>query len=296
MLFDYSHTKTIALFLTSVFLLSACASDDKEPVNPLDKIVFKHEGMQRCYEGWRNELNWQTLDDVTYLSCGKNSIYTVEGIEQLPELRYFSISFTAITALDLSHNTKLTELNIIGNLGLFELDLSNNTELEDITINHNALRSLDISNLPKLTNANLMLNNLEQVEVYNSPNIQILWFSYNKLTQLDVFEITNLQWLSVYNNQLDLLDVSYNLKLKDLDITYNNFTTIDINANTELTTLRLAGNKLTAIDLDNNVYLQVVDARDNPWSGEMINYLLGLDRITTICLTNTTPSIAICGG
>ena len=63
-----------------------------------------------------------------------------------------------ITAIDLSHNTQLTEL-ICSNNRLTSLDVSHNTKLETLYCSYNTLSSLDVSQNTKLTNLYCYDNN-----------------------------------------------------------------------------------------------------------------------------------------
>ena len=113
-----------------------------------------------------------------------------------------------ITAIDVSHNTQLTELDCFRN-DISSLDVSKNTQLERLSCGSNNLTSLDVSKNTQLTK---------------------LYCGSNKLTTLDVSKNTQLERLSCYKNRLSSLDVSKNTQLKTLSCHSNAFTTAALDA------------------------------------------------------------------
>ena len=114
-----------------------------------------------------------------------------------------SENYANLTAIDLSHNTLLFELDCSGNL-LTSLDVSNNTKLDELNCSSNLLTSLDVSNNTKLKKLNC---------------------SSNRLTTLDVSHNTKLKKLNCSSNLLTALDVSHNTELSSLSCFGNNFST-----------------------------------------------------------------------
>ena len=113
-----------------------------------------------------------------------------------------------ITAIDVSHNTQLTELDCFRN-DISSLDVSKNTQLERLSCGSNNLTNLDVSKNTQLTK---------------------LYCGSNKLTTLDVSKNTQLERLSCYKNRLSSLDVSKNTQLKTLSCHGNAFTTAALDA------------------------------------------------------------------
>ena len=113
-----------------------------------------------------------------------------------------------ITAIDVSHNTQLTELDCFRN-DISSLDVSKNTQLGRLSCGSNNLTNLDVSKNTQLTK---------------------LYCGSNKLTTLDVSKNTQLERLSCYKNRLSSLDVSKNTQLKTLSCHGNAFTTAALDA------------------------------------------------------------------
>ena len=108
-----------------------------------------------------------------------------------------------LTAIDVSNNTQLIELDCYSNQ-LSNLDVSKNTQLTSLDCSENKLNDLDVSKNTKLTS---------------------LGCSKNNLSSLDVSKNTQLTELFCLNNKLSSLDVSRNTQLEELYCWGNNFTT-----------------------------------------------------------------------
>ena len=135
-----------------------------------------------------------------------------------------------LTALDVSANTALTDLNCI-NTQRTSLDVSANTALTSLLCGENQLTSLDVSKNTALTS---------------------LRCAKNQLASLDVSKNTALEDLDFRWNQLTSLDVSKNAALKDLDCRWNQLTSLDLSANPELSFSHCSPN--------NNTYRLTLDA------------------------------------
>ena len=129
-----------------------------------------------------------------------------------------------LTALDLSHNTQLTDLSCSKN-NLSSLDLSNNTQLTVLWCEGNNLSNLDVSNNTQLTVLDCSKNNLSNLDLSNNTQLNRLECRSNQLSSLDVSQNTQLTMLYCHSNQLTALDVSNNTQLTELYCYGNNFST-----------------------------------------------------------------------
>ena len=111
-----------------------------------------------------------------------------------------SDNITKVTAIDVSHNTQLTELHCDNN-SLSSLNISKNTQLTGLWCGYNNLTSLDVSKNTRLT-------------VLNCNN--------NSLNSLDISQNTK---LNCGNNSFNSLDISHNTQLEKLYCHGNKFTT-----------------------------------------------------------------------
>lgn len=116
------------------------------------------------------------------LSCPKLQEIDLSGF---PDLESITIAKSALTALDVSQNTKLTFL--VCNLGqLATLDVSHNPELEALICEHNRLTELDIANNPKLQSLDCGYNLLTELDVSQNPALGSLQCMGNDLSALNI--------------------------------------------------------------------------------------------------------------
>ena len=175
--------------------------------------------------------------DLTGFNCGRN--------------------YGDLTAIDVSHNTQLTELSCPYNQ-LTSLDVSNNTQLTELYCYNNKLTTLDVSKNTQLNILNCSSNTLRSLDVSQNTQLTYLDCSDNKLSSLDVSQNTQLMGLHCSYDSLTTLNVSQNTQLTYLNCSFNQLTTLDISRNTKLTVLCCHGNDLSTQTLD-DIYCALPD-------------------------------------
>ena len=128
-----------------------------------------------------------------------------------------------------------TEMKVYGDIVAFRcngnqanltaLDLSNNTQLTELDCSYNRLTSLDVSNNAQLKTLWCVVNQLTSLDVSNCTQLKELYCNTNQLTALDVSNNTKLTHINCSNNKLSSLDVSNNTQLWWLYCHDNNFST-----------------------------------------------------------------------
>ncbi len=128
-----------------------------------------------------------------------------------------------------------TEMKIYGNIIGFDcndnednitaLDVSNNTQLIELDCYSNQLSNLDVSKNTQLTKLDCYSNTLSSLDVSQNMQLTRLGCSNNRLSNLDVSKNTQLTELFCLNNKLSSLDISRNTQLEELYCWGNNFTT-----------------------------------------------------------------------
>ena len=115
-----------------------------------------------------------------------------------------------LTAIDVSNNTQLIELDCYSNQ-LSNLDVSKNTQLTRLSCYSNRLRSLDVSKNTQLTSLGCSKNNLSSLDVSKNTQLTELFCLNNKLSSLDVSRNTQLEELYCWGNNFitDALDDIY---------------------------------------------------------------------------------------
>ena len=195
-----------------------------------------------------------------------------------------------LTALDLSQNTQLTELDCDDNK-LSSLDVSKNTLLTELYCSYNKLTTLDVSKNTQLNILNCSSNTLRSLDVSQNTQLTYLDCSDNKLSSLDVSQNTQLMELHCSYDSLTTLNVSQNTQLTYLNCSFNQLTTLDVSRNTKLTVLCCHGNDLSTQTLD-DIYCALPD-RTGKANGKIqpIRNSSSPDRATVLA-TNKQNAIA----
>ena len=150
--------------------------------------------------------------DISGTYDNPGSLTSLRGIEYFESLTSLNCAYNSLPTLDISRNTKLTELWC----------RSNQLTLTTLSCSYNPLTELDVSQNTELT---------------------VLDCQSNQLTKLDVSKNTALTTLDCSSNQLTKLDVSQNTELTELSCSSNKLTTLDVSRNTELTELWCRSNQ-----------------------------------------------------
>ena len=160
-----------------------------------------------------------------------------------------------IVGVDLTHNTKLTELGCSGNR-IATLDVSQSTQLEALYCSGNRLAALDVSKNTQLKSLNCFDNSLAALDVSKNTLLSYLNCGINSITTLDVSHNTELTNLYCHSNRIASLDVSKNTKLVQLHCFENSIASLDLSRNTALTLLYCYKNALTSLDLRHNTNVE----------------------------------------
>ena len=168
-----------------------------------------------------------------------------------------------IVGVDLTHNTKLTELGCSGNR-IATLDVSQSTQLEALYCSGNRLAALDVSKNTQLKSLNCFDNSLAALDVSKNTLLSYLNCGINSITSLDVSHNTELTNLYCHSNRIASLDVSKNTKLVQLHCFENSIASLDLSRNTALILLYCYKNALTSLDMSNNPELEWIYCFENP--------------------------------
>ncbi|MBT1166460.1 leucine-rich repeat domain-containing protein, partial [Bifidobacterium simiarum] len=262
-------------------------------------------------ESLRYSLNgdgYDTNGDGVLSSSERNAITEVDlepfvksakGIEWFPNLSVLQSSSgsseggTQLSFLDVSHNPKLTDLNLDGTQ-LTSVDVSHNPKLQSLQItgktqytNGKRLPSLDVSHNPQLTLLYLDGNQLSSLDVSHNPQLEKLAVGDNRLSSLDVSHNVKLEDLSVDGNQLASLKLSNNVELDSLDVSNNRLSTLDVSHNSRLSSIEVSGNRLSSLDVSHNPDLTYLRVGNNPLTALDVSHN---PKITLLEMRNTRIS------
>ena len=239
-------------------------------------------------------------DNTTNITVGTKwssySSYTAaaDTMRIYGNVKGFNCSFNKanITAIDVSHNTQLTELNCPNNQ-IDAIDVTKNTLLTGLSCGGNQLTSINISHNTQLTTLDCRSNNLTAIDFSKNTQLIRVNCEKNKLTSIDVNKNILLKELYCGFNKLTSIDVSKNTQLTGLDCKNNQLATIDVTKNPLLIGLYCGSNKLTAIDVSKNTQLTGLDCENNRLTTIDVSICTELNALN--CSQNQLTSINISG-
>ena len=214
------------------------------------------------------EFRYGNFPDKTNPKPSNLKIGSLGGVEQMVNLTLLNVSTNAISSLDISYNTLLTDLYVDSNR-LNSLDVSNNTALINLLIDNNALNSLDVSNNRDLELLAIDNTGLSSLDISNNTALNELHATNNLLNSLDISNNRDIEDLFINANTLSSLDISNNIALNRLQADRNQLRSLDVSNNSRLTKLFVAYNLLTSIDVSNNRSLTNLTINDNALSGSL---------------------------
>ena len=192
--------------------------------------------------GGRNYLTQKQWESVKEISFDWH--YPVErlnGIQHFPNLE--KLEAYDLRTVDLSYNTALKELNVVGSHNLTSLDLSHNPNLQRLNCSFTGLTSLDLS---------------------HNPNLQSLNCGSTGLTSLDLSHNPELEYLTCENNKLTSLDLSNNTKLHEVYCSEGKLTELNVKQCNLLTKLDCSQNNLTELETPGTSWFRELNCSDNP--------------------------------
>lgn len=203
-----------------------------------------------------------------------NYISDLTGIAFFPDIDSLSVRGNKLTAIDLSHNTKIRKLYVDNNqltaidltplTALTEFSAADNKltafkavpTLKSLMLDRNALTSLDLTGNTVLDSLSCRANKLTSLDVKGLPELRYLICNNNSLTSLDVSGNPKLFLLYCFNMKLQGLDLSGNKALDELDCNSCGLSSLDVTGCPELRLLTCSFNNLKSIDVSKNPKLQ----------------------------------------
>lgn len=179
-------------------------------------------------------------------------VTSLKGIEHFTELLILNFSDCKIVSVDLSRNTKLTQLTC-SNVGLKELKLSDSGALWHLVCDGNKLTDLSSHAIRNLLD--LFCHNNQLTSLTLGKKLWLLSCSSNKLAELDLSSSVELATVYCDNNELVHLDLTGNRKLTSLSCSNNLLTSLDLSTFLMLQSLHCENNPLKSLRLDGLVAL-----------------------------------------
>lgn len=147
-------------------------------------------------------LSQPEINAVTTVYYDRDSISDLTGIEYFTNLETLNVLVnTTTTSVDLSANTKLKYLKLIGGAAyraeaLTIIDLSKNVELESVDISRTGITSLDLSNCKNISYLFLTDNNyLNSLNIVGLSKLKDIYLYDTRLTVLDLRGNESLEYM-----------------------------------------------------------------------------------------------------
>lgn len=193
---------------------------DTTKINSNSEIHFPDPAFRASVSEATGVAIGEFIPDYKIWECEKLDLYgeqfsSLQGIEFLTRLRTLTCYWANLTSVDLSSNTVLRELKIIGS---------------------RQLKSLDVTMLPYLESLDCTgCREISEIDVTKNTELTSLEYSSTKIKDLDFTKCTKLERLDCSGTlTTSTLDVSTLPNLKELHCCDNNLTSLDVSKNTEL--------------------------------------------------------------
>lgn len=158
----------------------------------------------------------EELAQITSIQIPQNvnaMVTNLQGIACFFNLEKLIVPRHALTALDVTQNTKLTYVNCSYNR-LSELHVENLPQLKTLFCEFNYLTELNLSGLTSLTVLYCRHNVLQALSFESATKLKFIETFDNMLTEIDVSMLADLEFLHIDHNRLTHLDMRYNAKLQ----------------------------------------------------------------------------------
>ncbi len=229
---------------------------------------------------------WSDGNPLTSIDLSKNTA-----------LNTMALIGTALTDLDLSGNTQLFFAVVRDNNQLTSINLSANTLLTNLTIGNNLLSAIDLSTNTALTKLNINNSSLSSIDLSANVRLDRIFIKDTPLSSLDLNTNTALANLELNATALTSIDLSTNTALSQLIVNNSSLTSLDLSANTVLDYLECTNNLLSNLDLSNNVLLEELYLSDNELTSidlstnTALNYLYCNDNSLTALDLSANPAM-----
>lgn len=173
----------------------------------------------------------EALEQITMSNCDISHFYPIE----LPNLTSLLLGNNALADLEIdSHYPNLSALNISDNEYIMEINVSQCSKLTELNCSNNMISELNTSHCPELISLYCSDNRLTELNLSNNAKLTRVSCAKNQLTELNVSMLPLLMDLTCNGNQLSRIDVSKNEFLKNMICSDNLFEFLDFTNNSRL--------------------------------------------------------------
>ncbi|MEQ8548670.1 MAG: hypothetical protein RIC03_12210 [Cyclobacteriaceae bacterium] len=275
-----SNLLFIGFFLTLASCTEKEDSIRPEPQLPIEPTIYV-DLPDENFERKLIELGFDTDDSINHRMLKSDALQVISlevdssigtpeeekitdltGIEAFENLVFLSAGNNLLNEVNLSANTQLESIQFDANY-LQSLDVSHNTKLTDISLVLNDLTKITgLNEATNLKTLNLSWNYLEDLSV-NNASLEGLNVENNLLATLNVTGCGSLTSIIAKQNALKTIDLSTNIALKYVTLSANNMIEMNLENNLNIEKLWLSWNELKSLDVGNLALLNLLDIRQN---------------------------------
>ncbi|MCR4959486.1 MAG: hypothetical protein K6B13_12940 [Prevotella sp.] len=156
----------------------SAATEEKEPAVGLavDESSFPDPALRgviaKTSSGEDDILTDYELDDFWNLDVNYEDVASLQGIELLPNLQSLHANAFQGAAIDVSKNTKLTEIYCCDSPKLTSLTLGEQPELTTLNINNTNISNIDLTKCPKLETLRMKGTPIGAVDLSGCPELK----------------------------------------------------------------------------------------------------------------------------
>lgn len=209
-------------------------------VNQLTRLDMRPFEKMRFFSASENENlatvlfpdGSSSLEQIAISNCDISHFYPIE----LPNLTSLLLDNNALADLEIdSHYPSLSALNISNNEYIMEINVAECSQLTELNCSNNMISELNTSHCPELISLYCSDNRLTELNLSNNVKLTRVSCAKNQLTELNVSMLPLLMDLTCNGNQLSRIDVSKNEFLKNMICSDNLFEFLDFTNNSRLT-------------------------------------------------------------
>ena len=179
--------KTLFWVLLLTVSMTACkggktsetaATEEKEPAvgMAIDEASFPDPELRKAVlstdAGEDGILTDAEIEDFDLLDVNLKPVKDFTGIELLKNLRWLHANNVVINSLDLSKNTKLKEVFLVGIYGLTSVTLGNQPDLELLNISGTSVGNIDLTQCPKLEKLYIEQTPIGALDLSGNPELK----------------------------------------------------------------------------------------------------------------------------
>lgn len=154
------------------------ATEEKEPAVGLaiDEASFPDAALRgviaQTSAGEDGILTDEEIEDFGLLDVNYKEVKDLKGIELLPNLQLLMANAFQGTSIDVSKNTKLTEIYCCDSPTLTSLTLGEQPELVTLNFNNTNISNIDLTKCPKLETLRMKETHLGAVDLSGCPELK----------------------------------------------------------------------------------------------------------------------------